>query len=253
MSFAPHCSQPSARSLRRRALVGFSLIELLVVVGLIVVLVGVVSFALSGRGSEGVALANAQSILSGLVTSTRSQAALHQTNARLIVYATVPSGTVGDANKYLRMLQVVRLEGSNWVAVGGPVTLPGSICVVPVSPVPATHLATGVTWNNNATTGPVSTLSTATGFSTIGQSVVAGGRTTAQYFGTTGSGRIFYLEFDSTGTVVSNLTSNPTRIALTTAVTEPSVPPKFNNANRVRGLFIRKSGAISLVNDATSF
>ncbi len=243
---------PSVRQ-RNRGPAGFTLIELLAVMGIIVALIGVTSFALAGRGGEGIALANAQTAVSGLVASARAQAALHQTNARLIIYANQPPAANADANKYLRTLQVVRLEGSTWVATGDPVTLPASICVVPASPVPTTHLRSGVTWNNNTATGPVSTLNTATGFSMIGQSVLPGGRSNAQYFGVSGSGRVLYLEFDGTGAVVSNTSANPTKIALTTAVLAPNALPQFNNANGVRGLLIRKSGGISFVNDATSF
>jgi hypothetical protein len=78
-----------------------------------------------------------------------------------------------------------------------------------------------------------------------------------QFFGTQGtSGRVYYLQFDPSGIETGNTTAVNTKIALTTAVLNPTVQParpKFNNASGVRGLFIRKSGAISFVNDATSF
>ena len=192
----------------------------------------------------------------GLPRPARAQAALKQTNARLLVYANLPP--TGDANKYLRMLQVVRQEtlatgATVWVAVGDPVTLPAPICVVPPSPVSADHLVTGVTWNNNAATGPVSTLGLAAGLGYLGQSPTAGRAAAQQYFGANGTGRVYYLEFDATGAVTSNNLTNPTKIALTTAVLNANARPLFNNASSVRGLFVRKSGAVSLVNDATSF
>lgn len=234
---------------------GFTLVELLVVVGLIIVLLGGVGLALSGRGGEGAALANAQSLVSSMVGATRAQAALHQTTARLIVYAQQPPGANVDSSKYLRALQVLRLEtlanGTTvWVAAGDPVTLPEPICVVPPAPVPTNHLRSGVTWNNNVATGPVSVLTTLTGFSYRGQSAA----TVNQFFGVQGqSGRIHYLEFASDGTVTSNTSTNPTKIAVTTAVLTSNALPAFDNANGVRGLFVRKSGAISLVNDSTGF
>lgn len=246
-----HRSLSSQGFVARRS--GFTLIELLAAMGVIILMLGAGGLALAGRGGEGVALSNGQTALSGMVTLARSQAVLHQTAARLLVYGNQPPAAAADANKYLRTFQVVRQEGSTWVAVGDPVTLPPGVCVVPQSPVPTTHLRTGVTWNNNVTTGPVSTLTTATGFSFAGQSLVPGGRVTNQYFGVNGTGRVLYLEFDATGVVTSNTTTNPTRIALATAVLAPSALPQFNNAFGVRGIFIRKSGAISFVNDATSF
>ena len=63
---------------------------------------------------------------------------------------------------YLTYLQVVREDtpGSGiWVAAGYAAVLPTPICVVPPSPVPATHLNTGVVWPTNP--APVSTLTSA--------------------------------------------------------------------------------------------
>jgi hypothetical protein len=213
------------------------------------------AMALGGRGGDGAALANAQNIVTSMVGATRAQAALHQTTARLIVYGQQPPAANADAALYLRSLQIVRFDTfangtQDWVAVGDPMTLPIPICVVPPSPVPTNHLRSGVSWNNNAATGPVSTLIVLNGFSYRGQSVA----TTKQFFGKQGqNGRILYLEFTSDGTVSSNTTGNPTKIALTTAVVGGNVLPLFNSASTVRGLFVRKSGAISLVDDATGF
>jgi hypothetical protein len=228
------------------------------VIGLIVTLVGGAAVALGGRGGEGAALTNAQSLVAGLVSATRAQAALHQTEARLIIYAQMPPAANADAAKYLRALQIVRQEtlasgASVWVAAGDPVTLPTPICVVPPGPVPANHLRlpTGQTWNNNVATGPVSTVLTGTGFNYRGQSAA----TASQFFGVNGqSGRIHYLEFLPDGTVRSSATgNNPTKIALSTAILGGNTLPLFNNPSGVRGLFVRKTGAISLVNVATGF
>jgi len=236
-----------------RLAAAFSLVELLVVVGVIGLLVVVGGVALGGRATEGAALANAQLALKGLVGMTRAQAALHQTNARLLVYAQLPPA--GDATKYLRYLQVVRQEttpqgASVWVSVGAPVVLPAPVCIVPPSPVPATHLNTGIVWNNNVATGPVSVFSPMilTNFNIRTQ---VGGQN--QVFGGVGGGRAYFLEFDSTGAITTNATANPTKIALTTAVLAASAVPRFNNAAAVRGLVVRKSGAISFVNEATGF
>ncbi len=249
----------SAPPVARRALVcrssagataAFTLIELMVVVGLIILLTGGIGLAIAGRGGEGAALSNSQSAVASLVGAARAQAALHQTTARLIIYATPPA--TGDWTKYLRSLQVVRLDtlpsgATNWVAVGEPLTLPAPICVVPRSPVPANHLNTGVTWNNNAATGPISTFTQAGGFSYRGQNDT---RAPTQFFGEQGrSGTVLYLEFSPEGAV----TPNPAKIALATAVVAAGAPPRFNNASGVRGLHVRRSGAISLVNDATGF
>lgn len=248
---------PILRRRDRRGTPAFTLIELLIVMGVMIVLVGGFALAIAGRGGEGAALANAQSLVAGLVGTTRAQAALHQTNARLVIYAQMPPAANADvAAKYLRALQVVRQEtlanGSTvWVAVGDPVTLPAPICVVPPAPVPANHLRAGVAWNNNVAMGPVSTLTIATGFNYRGQ-VTA---TANQFFGVQGAnGRILYLEMDHTGAVVSPAPSaNPVKIALTTAVLGGNALPQFNNATGVRGVVVRRSGAISLVDNSTGF
>jgi hypothetical protein len=222
------------------------------VVGVIVILVGGFGVALAGRGGEGAALASAQSLVSSMVGAARAQAALHQTSARLIVYAQQP--TTSQDLRYLRALQVLRLETApngttTWVAAGDPVNLPLPICVVPPAPVPTTHLRSGVTWNNNVATGPTSVLTIATGFNYRGQT----GAVATQFFGSQGaSGRIFYLQFEPDGTVSSNTSTNPTKIVVTTAVLGATLPA-FDNANTVRGVFVRKSGSVALVNDATAF
>ncbi len=223
------------RSGRRRhaGTFAFTLVELMVVIGLIIVLAAGAGIAIAGRGGEGAALGNAQNMVASLVGLTRVQAALHQSNTRLVIYAQQPPAANADATKYLRALQVVRLDTlpngtTAWVAVGDPVVLPEPICVVPPSPVPVNHLNTGVTWNNNVATGPVSTLQTATGFSYRGQSNATAA---LQFFGRQGqNGRIHFLEFAPDGSVVSNTTGNPTKVALTTAVLGINALPRFSDA-----------------------
>jgi prepilin-type N-terminal cleavage/methylation domain-containing protein len=242
----------------------FSLIELLVVVGLIVILVGGFGVALTGRGGEGAALTNAQSILSGMVQSARAQAALYQVNTRLIVYAQMPPSPTADASKYLRVLQVVRGDTLptgmvTWTAVGDPVSLPAPICVVPPAPVPTNHLGlpTGQAWNNNVATGPVSTLTQLNSFTYSGQPPAGSRAGVQQAFGVQGQSiRVLYLEFSPDGTVLTPTglpSGTPIKIALATATLTAGALPRFNNAFGVRGLFVRKTGAVAFVNDATGF
>lgn len=248
--------RPGARAFDRG---GFSLLELLIVVGVIVLLVGGFGVALSKRGGEGVALANAQVIVNGLLQNARAQAALHQANTLFVVFAQMPPGSNGESERYLRSCIVVRdISNTNtptWVAVGDSITLPAPICIVPPSPVPTTHLGlpTGQNWNNTIGTGPVSTLEARTGFFYRGQAAA----TATQFFGRTGAnGRVLVLQFSPDGTVTPPTgipAGTPLKIALGTVTLAGNALPKFNNANGVRGLFIRKTGAISFVNDATGF
>ena len=237
---------------------GFTLLELLIVIGVIILLTTGFAVALSGRGSEGAALANAQAMINGLVHSARAQAALYQTNTLLVVHAQMPPGSNNEAQQYLRSCLVVRedpVDSGRYVAVSDPVTLPAPICVVPPSPVPTNHLGlpTGQNWNNAVATGPVSTFEVRTGFFYRGQS----GGTATQFFGRTGAnGRVLVLKFAPDGTAtlpIGQRPGTPIKIAVATATLGVNALPRFNNAFGVRGLFIRKTGAVSLVNNATGF
>lgn len=243
--------------MRRSSKSGFTLLETLIVVGVIVILTGVTAVALSGRGSQGAALASAQSIVAGLVSTTRSQAALYQVKARLLVYAQRPTGTgTIDSNKYLRALQVVRetdYESNVWVAVGDPVMLPAPICIVPRT-VTREHLSAGVNWNPDTVNGPISSLqTTAVNMSYRGQ---AGStqQSQLQYFGSTGQARpVYYIEFGPDGTVLTPSTG-AIKIAVSPAIVSGNAVPTFTSNATVRGVTIRRTtGAMSMVNDATGF
>src|SRR4051812_27827279 len=75
----------------------FTLIELMVVIGLIILLVSGLSLSLGD--TAGNSLGSAQTMIGSLVGSARAQAALNQTEARLIVYAACTP--TGDTEKYL--------------------------------------------------------------------------------------------------------------------------------------------------------
>ena len=214
---------------------GFTLIELLVVIGLIVLLVGGLTLALGD--TAGNSLAGAQNTLSSLVSSARAQAAVNQTQARVVIYATRPPG--GDVEKYLRLLQVfvANPEGSKtWAAVGSPVYLPRGVYVVPNST--AGLLAAGVIWPANPQ--PVS--------KTLGTD---GAPTTAQGNPFFGASAVFYVEFQPDGSV-KPASSPYTQIALSTATLSNNTP-QFNNPGAIRGVIIRPNGAVSFVNEPAGF
>ena len=222
---------------RRRGARAFTLIELLIVVGLIALLVGAVGLALGGTGST--ALASAQNSLASMVGTARAQAALKQTEARLLIYATRPPA--GESDKFYRYLRVVVAEtpgatgtGARWTPVGSPVALPSGISVVPAST--TGFLATGVTWPTNP--APVSTFisTTAARYTIVGDPATSAADT------------YLAVQFSPDGTV------SPTgaKLALATAAVANGLP-QFNNAGSVRGLLLRPSGGITRVNEPGSF
>lgn len=239
---SPVTSMPVASHSRR----AFTLLELLVAVSMIVVLVVVVGSGLAGRGSDGAALISAQNSLVSLVGATRAQAALHGSTARLLVYASPPPG--GEADKYLRYLQVVRdvsagSTQSTWASAGHPVTLPAGVFVVPPAGITTTG---GFAWNLNTATGPISLFVNRTAVRLI---------VDGQPFGGATGGLAFYIEYAPDGRVTPSFvgsTSSP-KLAVSTAEAAANAVPRFNNANAVRGLLLRLSGAVSPVNDVNSF
>ena len=211
---------------------GFTLIELLVVMGIIVVLVGGTGFARRSNSASGVALQSAQTELAWLLGATRAQAVLHQTSARLLVYATPPP--TGEAAKYLRCLQIVREEPSDsgqWNAVSDPIYLPSGIFIVPPV-VSATHLVAGLTWPGGQF-APVSTL--------LGPDGVA--------VGGSDFGEAYYVEYNSDGRADPAVT----KLAMATAQPSRDSFPRFDNPDAVRGIRLRPAGTIATVNAAGDF
>lgn len=220
---------------RHRHLSGFTLIELMIVIGLIILLVSGLSLSLGD--TAGNSLASAQNMVSSLVSTARAQAAVNQTEARVVIYATRPPS--GDADKYLRLLQVfvAAPEGSKtWQAVGSPMYLPRGVYLVPQAT--AGLLAAGVVWPSNPQ--PVS--------KTLGTDVSPTQVTGTAFFG---ASTVFYVEFEPDGSI-KPVSTPYTQLAVATATLSNNLP-SFNNPGAIRGVIIRPSGAVSFVNDATSF
>ena len=238
-AFDFHSRHPRrAPALRSLGEAGFTLIELMMVVGLIALLVAALGLSLGDTGGN--SLASAQKMIGGLVGSARAQAAVNQTEARVVIYATRPPS--GDAEKYLRVLQVFRNEpfgSTTWVAVRSPIYLPRGVYVVP--PSTAGLLPAGVIWPVNP--APLSTLTA--GFVL---------NSTSAPTGTTFNGAtLFWMGYNADGSVNVTLGAQPfPKLAVATATLSNNLPA-FNNPGSVRGVLIRPSGAVTFVNDAASF
>jgi prepilin-type N-terminal cleavage/methylation domain-containing protein len=246
--------RPSAFALVRRAPVSartraFTLLELLIVVGLIGVLVGGVSLALGD--SSGRSLATAQQQLASLVGQARANAAIGQTETRLLFYGNPPP--VGDATRFLRQVQLVRAVppgSTTWEPIGPALTLPRGIYLVP--PTTAGFIAAGVVWPTNP--APRSTLGARINYTLVTRtSDTAPSIPIIPAFGSA-----YWIEFLPNGSLRSDaalLAGQPyPKLAIATATLSATNSPLFNNPGAVRGLIIRPAtGAVTYVNEAASF
>ena len=217
----------------------FSLVELMVVVGIVAFVALGLGMALKDTGGN--ALATAQTTLATLVGTARAQAAVHQTQAMLLIYGSRPPA--GDAQKFLRLMQVFRDEtptgaSRTWVPAGSAVELPQGVFLVP--PATVGLIAPGVVWPTNP---PL--------LSTVGMGMNPNQPVGTPFGG--GNPAAFFVQFNSDGTVSQVGNQAYARLVVATATRSTANLPQFNNAGAVRGLLIRPSGAITFVNDALSF
>lgn len=126
---------------------GFTLLELLVVVGLIAALSTILIKSI-GNGGKSFSLKSAQSIMTGLVGVARSNAMASGRASRILTH--VDPANFGEPSRYLRYL-VVQLQGvdGNWATLA-QVYLPDGVYVVPGSsttlPAGLFSTASGVPW-----------------------------------------------------------------------------------------------------------
>ncbi len=125
------------QSSRSRFLSAFTLVELLVVIAIIGVLVGSIGVALRGN-DRGVALAAAQSSLSGLVAAARAQAAVSLSPAYVVVWGEFDENDVSTSKTFLRRAAVMTHEDTDgngsrdaYVRRGDVIDLPRGVYFVP--------------------------------------------------------------------------------------------------------------------------
>lgn len=215
----------------------FTLVELLIVIGLIALLLGAVGLSLSGPGVT--TLATAQNTLAGLVATARAQAAVKQKDTLVLIYGTRPP--IGDVEKYLRYIRIVIAPDSSpttsttiWEPIGSPVLLPNGVCVVP--PSTTGLLASGVIWPTNP--APVSAFN----------NPIASKKIILNEPANNAADTYFELKITPDGVV----TPVAAKLAVATTTVSNGLP-QFTNAGAVRGLAFRASGAVTRVNEPGSF
>lgn len=204
----------------------FTLIELLVVVAMIALFAGGIGLALRHPG-ESASLQSAQAAVSILLGAARGRAALSQQPARCAVAA-----DPADSTTFLRFIRVVAQDPGNpaaWLAEDDGFWLPAGVYVVPPSPagVPGNPL-----W-------PASRRSTA--LPAAAQPMTINGV----------AGALFYwVQFTPRGTTGGGyLLLTPER--LTTGSSGPA--PILDDPDNLRGVLLRSSGAVTLIDDAGAF
>ncbi len=224
----------------RRAASGFTLLELLVVVGLISAFALVVIGALgSGRGS---ALQAAQGTVANLLVAARTKATAANQSARVLVNFN-PSNT-DQPSRYLRylVLQVRNPDGS-WRSLTD-VYLPDGVFLLPgMNPLPA-----GLVANPGAWTRP--------GDDQVLRSSAF--RTSVSDPAGSSAGSETWLAFEVTGDGMPNNSNGDVVLALgsakppgTFAAGEP--PVLVNSPEQVRGMSVSSYGVATLVSDRTGF
>jgi prepilin-type N-terminal cleavage/methylation domain-containing protein len=211
---------------------GFSLIELLVVMGLLVSLAAAHGFARRGSDNDGMALRSAQAEIASLLGTARSLAVLQQASVRVIVHAAQPPG--GEREKYLRCLQlaVEQPAGSGkWVSRDEPVFLSRGVMVVPPA-VAGALVESGIVWP----AGPFAPVSAMPG----GPDLMLNGREI---------GEAYWVEYTPDGR------AEPAdgKLAVATAHVTGNTLPRFDNPAAVRGLRLYRSGAVGWINHADDF
>ncbi len=103
---------------------GFTLVELLVVIGIMAVVATVIGVGLS-RGGEGASLTAAQNMMMSQLAATRAQAALRGENAALVVVV-----DAGDLPRSRRVVGVAVNDAGLWRLISDPVQLPGQVGVI---------------------------------------------------------------------------------------------------------------------------
>ncbi len=202
---------------------GFTLLELLVVLALLAALTGTV--VLAGRGaSTGPGVQAAQRQLASLVAAARAQAAVEQTEVRLLVRAMHPGEPRGQA------LQIVRPEGAQWRATAPSVMLPAGVGVVPP------ELATRGDWPATDWSGPAT-------LDLVAQ--------------TDTWGPVYWLSFTPGGGVdgregISTTTGQSLRLAVGPVRATPT-GSEWENAAAIRGLLVRPSGGTTAIDDANAW
>lgn len=223
---------------------GFTLVELLVVIMIIMMLSGIIVVAIQPTESQN--LASAQRTLQGLIQSARTTAVMRNTPTRIIIYAEVPASMLESEklSKSYRFMGVVAWDAADnaWKPVNRGVSLPNGIYFIP----PGAPTSSSSTSAYYAGTLPAAALESKDGSGTL---------TAVQFnFPSEGSPNenYYYVEFDSTGLLSSSEHGN-----FVSLVVMPGAPDQTTGVPalageqlfQATGIYVRRYGNSVMYND----
>lgn len=218
---------------------GFTLLELLVVIGLIAGFSVVLAAGLAG-GSRTLALGSAQSLVANFVTAARTQALASGKTTRLLV-----NNNPANREGYRRQLVLVEMNDSSLVALHSA-TLPNGVYVLPnPARIPPGMYGEPGDWMK------------ADGAGVLGSSSLASDPLSQIFVHEAGTAEEWeYIGFTARGTTTPNQGSIVIGIGRATPAGEGSAnasPVTMVESANVRGVQVSRYGVPRLVNDRTGF